>query len=99
MNCTDPSTLLATEPHPMSIDAMRYIRGLPYLRLNEHLEILNSLLIENPASRTYQICRETLSRILDGHGVSDRYLLGLFAYLAFIEGVVPIDTLSENRPE
>ena len=68
-------TLAPSEPHPAAYSALQYVRGIPIDELYVWQEAFASCGIEN--NRLGQICGETLRRVLNGEGVSDRYILGL----------------------
>lgn len=63
------------EAHPSASDALRYVEGLGYHRQSLLLEAFSSLSIEG--NRSAEICGETLRRVMTGHPVGDRYVLGL----------------------
>jgi hypothetical protein len=65
--------LTTGEPHPAAEAAKEWIARQP--DLYEWREAFASCAIEG--NRLAEICAETLSRLLDGKPVSDRYLLGL----------------------
>ena len=68
-------TLDIDEPHPMAESARNYIASLPEETLAIWREAFASNAIEG--NRVGEICGETLKRLMNGHGVSDRYVLGL----------------------
>lgn len=75
----DHTTLNLTEPHPAAEDArvwlMRYVRRHPANKLHMLLEAFASTGMSG--NRLAEICSGTLSRLLKGEPISDRYLLGL----------------------
>jgi len=72
---TNRGTLNEKEPHPSSEDALIYVKSLGIEKLSTYLEAYSSCAIEG--NRLGEICGETLSRLLKGEPISDRYLLGL----------------------
>ena len=70
----DKGTLNLGEPHPAYPSARAYLAGLAG-ELLQYSEALASCAIEG--NRLAEICHETLSRLIEGKPVSDRYLLGL----------------------
>jgi len=69
-------TLKETEPHPSAYDAKKWIsENMTHSQLCMALESFSSCAIEG--NRLGEICSETLSRLMTGATVSDRYLLGL----------------------
>jgi len=67
--------LAALEPHPAAYDARAWIASLPPMTLYKWLDAFSSCAINS--NRLGEICAETLSRLLNGQPVSDRYILGL----------------------
>jgi hypothetical protein len=63
------------EPHPAAYSAAKYILSLGVEKLSVYMAAFSSCAIED--NRLGEICAETLSRLLKGKAVSDRYLLGL----------------------
>ena len=63
------------EPHPAAFSAMEELIKLPYTDLVMWQDAFASCAIEG--NRLGEICSETLSRVMKGQPVSDRYLLGL----------------------
>ena len=68
-------TLKDGEPHPSALNALEYLRSLPFEKLMVYQESYSSCAIEG--NRLAEICSETLHRLLHHEPVSDRYLLGL----------------------
>ena len=68
-------TLNPTEAHPAAHRALAYITSLGPTRLLLYQESFSSLAIDG--NRLAEVCSGTLSRILNGENVSDRYVLGL----------------------
>jgi len=68
-------TLDVGEPHPMANSARNYIANIPEEKLAIWREAFASNAIEG--NRVGEICGETLGRLMNGHSVSDRYVLGL----------------------
>lgn len=79
MNIDERGTLKPTEPHPAAFMARQYIRTIPWQELLLKKEALASCAIEG--NRLAEVCLSTLNRLLNGHPVSDRYLLGLAWFL------------------
>lgn len=75
MVMTERGTLNVGEFHPAASDAMEYIKSLGFEKLLVWQESFASCAIEG--NRLAELCSETLSRIMRGDAVSDRYLLGL----------------------
>lgn len=71
----DRGTLGVAEPHPEAVNALKYIMDLGFIKLSTYLEAFSSCAIEG--NRLGEVCSETLSRLLNGKSVSDRYVLGL----------------------
>jgi hypothetical protein len=67
--------LKANEPHPSAFRAKEYLFSLGVEKLFVYQSSYSSCAIEG--NRLAEICSETLSRLLSGKPVSDRYLLGL----------------------
>lgn len=67
--------LKGNEYHPSALDAFSYIKGLGAQKLAMYLESYSSCGLSG--NRLGEICSETLSRIINGKTVSDRYVLGL----------------------
>lgn len=63
------------EAHPAAASAMRYLKSIPPMRWAELLEVFASTALSG--NRLGDICSETMNRIMRGHPVSDRYVLGL----------------------
>ena len=76
-------TLVGTEPHPASLEAMAWIRSMPHTDLMMWQESFASCAIEG--NRLAEVCCETLSRLLSGDMVSDRYLLGLAWAMRYVD--------------
>lgn len=70
-----PGTLGIEEPHPSTPNAYRWILSKSVADLIRWQKSFVSLALEN--NRLAEVCSETLTRILTGQPVSDRYLLGL----------------------
>lgn len=68
-------TLNVGEAHPPAYHAHEYISGLGLKTLNEYLEAFSGCATED--NRIAGICAETLSRLLRGDPVGDKYVLGL----------------------
>jgi len=69
-------TLKETEPHPSAYSAKEWIEeNYTHQERCTALEAFSSCAIEG--NRLGEICSETLSRLMTGDIVSDRYLLGL----------------------
>lgn len=68
-------TLALEEAHPSAYAALRWIRSLDPLEIIRWQEAYSSVALSG--NRLAEVCSETLSRLLDGKPVSDRYLLGL----------------------
>ena len=68
-------TLIYPEYHPAADSAIRWISALPQKDLIMWQESFASCAISG--NRLAEVCSETLSRVLAGEMVSDRYLLGL----------------------
>lgn len=68
-------TLKEGEPHPAAYTAKEYLINLGSVSLSRYLEAFSSCAISG--DRPAEICSETLSRLMKGDSVSDRYLLGL----------------------
>ena len=76
-------TLRVGEPHPMAKFALEYIRTIHLTTLLQYREAMASCSIEG--NRIAEICGSTLSRVLNGKPVSDRYVLGLAWYLKMLQ--------------
>ncbi len=63
------------EPHPVSFDALKYLKSIKLQDLLLYMESFASCSIDG--NRTGEICAETLRRFLNKDPVSDRYILGL----------------------
>ena len=72
---TDRGTLKPKESHPAIDSALRYIASLSMNELAIKQEAFSSCAIEG--NRLAEICSETLRRLMNNEGVTDRYLLGL----------------------
>lgn len=68
-------TLGEKEPHPAIESAKRYLFSLNFQEWYKYLEAFSSCAIEG--NRFAEVCAETLNRLLNKQGVSDRYFLGL----------------------
>lgn len=78
MEDTTDGTLAIGEYHPAADSAMAYIRKFvvdDYIKFSRVQESFASATLSG--NRLAEICVETLLRIVNGEGVSDRYLLGL----------------------
>ncbi len=69
------TTLNDGEAHPASLDALEWMKTLPFSELAMWEESFASCSIEN--NRLAEICSGTLKRLMSNQPVSDRYLLGL----------------------
>ena len=76
-------TLKTTEPHPMALDALEYVRSQGTEKLWALNESFASCAIEG--NRLAEICGGTLSRLFSKEPVSDRYILGLAWYIKKME--------------
>ncbi len=72
----DRGTLDVAEPHPSAFSAREWISKLDYLVLMRWQESFASCAISGK-NRLAEVCSETLSRLMEGKPVSDRYVLGL----------------------
>ena len=72
---TTRGELAITEPHPSAYSALAYVRELGLAKLSLYQEAYSSCAIEG--NRDAEICGETLTRVMTGQKVSDRYVLGL----------------------
>lgn len=75
--------LAPAEPHPSAQLALDYVQALPPIELARWQEAFASNAISG--NRGAEVCGETLSRILKGGSVSDRYILGLAWYIKYGE--------------
>ena len=71
----DRSTIREGEHHPAADLALKKINDMPYQELIMWQASFSSCAIEG--NRLAEICSGTISRLIDGEPVSDRYLLGL----------------------
>lgn len=72
------SSLREGEPHPIARNAQLWVAK--YVAMNPMvIESIASCALSN--NRTAEICHSTLTRLLNGEPVSDRYLLGLAWFL------------------
>lgn len=73
-----PGTLKEGEIHPAAHGAMQFVKAYMLSDLHRLMHIREGFAsCALSGNRLADICGETLSRILDGKPVSDRYLLGL----------------------
>lgn len=87
-------TLNEDEPHPSAMYAMRYVKAnlLPI-----HIESLSSTALSG--NRSAEIMLSTVRRLNNGDPVSDRYLLGLAWWLAFIKNDITEAAPSTRQEE
>ena len=76
-------TLALGEAHPSAYSAKLYLEKLGIGKLYEYREAFASCAIES--NRLGEVCSETLTRLLAGQPVSDRYLMGLAWAIARME--------------
>jgi len=77
-------TLQEGEPHPAAMDALGFVRSIPFEKQCLLQGALSSCAIEG--NRMAEICSETFRRVVENKPVSDRYILGLAWYLKNIGG-------------
>lgn len=77
---SERGTLDDKEPHPAAGMAREYIAKLPPATLAMLQESFASCAIEG--NRLAEVCGETLRRLLNSEPVSDRYLMGLYAFVS-----------------
>jgi len=70
-----PGTIRAGEPHPASLQALEYVRNIPFPELTTYQCAFASAALSG--NRLAEVCSETLERLITGKPVSDRYMLGL----------------------
>lgn len=75
MSDEERGTLKVGEPHPSSLNALTWIKSLPIEQLFQWQNAFSSCAISG--NRLAEVCSETLSRLMEGRPISDRYLLGL----------------------
>lgn len=63
------------ENHPCAQDAFGYIKSVPTLKLIEYQEAFASCGLSG--NRMAEVCSGTLTRILRGDSVGERYVFGL----------------------
>lgn len=80
MSEIERGTLKDGEPHPAAEMAAGYLKALPPDDIAMFQEALSSCAIEG--NRFAEVCGETLRRFVSGEPVSDRYLLGLYAFVS-----------------
>ena len=73
---TSPSGILReNEHHPAARAALEFVDALPFAEKALWLESLSSSAIAK--NRMAEVCAATLSRVMSGQGVGERYILGL----------------------
>lgn len=85
------------EPHPVSYQAIGYIKSLDLKELVMIKEALASSALEK--NRTAEICLETLNRLMENKPVSDRYILGLAFFIKLMQDRVGKSTVEFLKGE